>query len=609
MSKLITLNTKKNGVFDNYFEDTFMIPKNAEVALIKTLGVNVKYESKEFLIPPAIEAANYERDILRFCCDGVSVVISWKNLYDAYNILYEGAAVDIDVFLSATFRWTLDPLVGGNVVDSICEALSDKLTFYEIQPNCDIAYDINFGNKSTYTKFGVTSTYDTSKRLNPSTIDDYLTNIGFLNTYKGEATLLQGSLTTTANDTIIYSSSDIALNGGMLSFRVTNDHECKIGVSFDNHPQNSVTGNVTDPYIDFGIHVNANGANTYNIIRNNESIPGTQGFSGNNETFQIIFSRVNQPESSESSDYHAFLLQDYFPGGAGVGDYQDYTVARQQLFGGYNPHFMCDAPNSGTVVDNIKIIPAEEQDQECRTFMTEVKTSNAGTNIGVGGTTFRNSHSFILVNAASLDATERTQTLIFFQTLGLTSFTSDLTSRRLEQFESYANEDNNKLVIQTQLRAPIEMSQILWIPAAEPEDLDNYDPDDEKRDQLLPEPFPYLQFHMETLNTISFEGNYFKQNKSRQQNTATKVLMNIPVGTKKTLSEAFGGFPQSYITYDYETFTPYYVTLNNPEPIPVNQIKCRLATPKNFIVDFDDFDGTSDALCMLHFRKSLATED
>ncbi len=28
------------------------------------------------------------------------------------------------------------------------KSLSDKLIFYEIQPNCDIAYDINFGNKS-----------------------------------------------------------------------------------------------------------------------------------------------------------------------------------------------------------------------------------------------------------------------------------------------------------------------------------------------------------------------------------------------------------------------------------------------------------------------------
>ncbi len=57
MSKLITLNTKKDGVFDNYFEDTFTLPKNAEVALIKTLGMNVRFESKEYMIVPYITAA------------------------------------------------------------------------------------------------------------------------------------------------------------------------------------------------------------------------------------------------------------------------------------------------------------------------------------------------------------------------------------------------------------------------------------------------------------------------------------------------------------------------------------------------------------------------
>ena len=604
MSKLITLNTKKNGVFDNYFEDTFTIPKNAEVALIKTLGMNVKYESYEYLIPPPITPAHYTVDVLRFCCDGVNVNLNWKNIYNAYaSFDVPGLPAPESTFFSGNYRWTLNPSVGGNVVESICKALSDKLTFYEIQPNCDISYDVNYGAKPCYTKFGITSTYDTNKRLNPATIDDFIGNIGGLNVYKGNATTQAGSLTTTAADTVVYSGTNIAQNGGMLNFRVKNDKELKIGVTFDNQFTAVVAGTVTDPYIDFGVHVNANGANTYNIIRNNQSIPGTQGFTGGTETFSIVFSRVNQPESEDDSDYHAFLLQSYFPSGASQGDFQDFTVARQAMTGGYCPSFICDAPEDGTIVDNIKVIEAEAQDQECRTFMTRIQNP---TDVGVGGTAFRNSHSFILVNPSTLDDDERELTLVFFQTLGFLSFNSSKTATKNEQFESYANEDNNKLVIQTQLRSHIEKSQVIYIATNVPAPIDEYTP--EVNDKILPEPFPYLQFHMETLNTISLEGNYFKQDKSRQQNTATKVLMNIPVGDKKSLSESFG-FPQTYISYDYETYTPYYVALNNPEPIPVNQIKCRLATPKNIIVDFDNFDGTSDALCMLHFRKSLATEE
>ena len=87
MSQIITLNTKLDGTFDNYFEDTLKIGKQSEIALIKTISINVKYESYEFLNVPFIDAANYDVQCVRFCCDGVNVKLSWQDIYNAYSTL------------------------------------------------------------------------------------------------------------------------------------------------------------------------------------------------------------------------------------------------------------------------------------------------------------------------------------------------------------------------------------------------------------------------------------------------------------------------------------------------------------------------------------------
>ncbi len=493
--------------------------------------------------------------------------------------------------------------------------------FYDIRPNCEVSHSVNYRGNACYTRFGITSNYSTDKRLDPDGIDENLENIGNFVEYSGSADVLQGKITTTANDTIVYSATEIANNGGILNFTVAEDQEYRIGVCYTTNKEAIDGKTYKAPFIDFGIHVNVNGTGTYEIIRDNVSIEGTHGFE-TSETFQIVFSRVNQPESNDSSDYHAFLLQGHIPAG-GDADYYLNTVARQPMKGGYTPTFILDAPTSGAVVDNIKCIDANDQDQECRSFMTKIHTALGF--IGVGGTTFRNSHSYILVNSHELTLNERRGTKNFFNTLGLNEFNEtspgDAPDYKQENtyYASFANVNENKLVIQTKLNSSIELSQIIWNPTDAPSNTDYIEENPPASGNLtpqakadlkliLPEPYPYLQFHMETLDTISYEGNYFKQDFSRQQNTATRVLMNIPVGDKKQLAEEVG-YPETFTVYDYETYTPYYVALNNPEPIPVNQLKCRLATPKNHVISFDNLNETSDAVCMLHFRKSLATDE
>ena len=105
---------------------------------------------------------------------------------------------------------------------------------------------------------------------------------------------------------------------------------------------------------------------------------------------------------------------------------------------------------------------------------------------------------------------------------------------------------------------------------------------------------------MDDLSIITYEGN---EPNGRQQNTASKVLQNLPLNPdKKTiLNRAITGDYQSlYTSYDYEAYNPIYVSLHNTEPIMINQIKCRLSTPNNEGVSLE---ANKLANIMLHFRK------
>ena len=61
------------------------------------------------------------------------------------------------------------------------------------------------------------------------------------------------------------------------------------------------------------------------------------------------------------------------------------------------------------------------------------------------------------------------------------------------------------------------------------------------------------------------------------------------------------------LLFDTPPHILYYITLNNSEEIPMNQIKARLTTPDNTLVILDDDINTGNAVIMLHNRKELAT--
>jgi hypothetical protein len=170
------------------------------------------------------------------------------------------------------------------------------------------------------------------------------------------------------------------------------------------------------------------------------------------------------------------------------------------------------------------------------------------------------------------------------------------------------NELPTPLCIQTRPPADIEYKQYFYLPQAPPKNLDLYDPDEFV--SLFPEPLPYIQFHIESFDLISYEGNYQKGLESRQQNTATKVLQNIPRGEDRRINDPTElSVPTIFTVYDYEVFNPIYISLDNPNEININQIKARLATPKNELLKLDDISGSENAKVMIHIRKELATRE
>ena len=599
MSQLITLTTKNNGVFQNYFEDTIKIPAHSEVAFIKAIGLNMAYNEYNYITVPKIDGAFLDINILRVNIDGVNVAITWNMLRTATNKLRlqaDEVAVTEEVFFSGDYKWSIDPKDPGNIVDSICEALNSKLLFYHISPNCAYSRETLNGD-AKITHFGLTSNYVTHKRMsnkNQDFLDKYLKNIGNLTTYCGTATLQAGSIVTTATDTIVYSSSKIAINGGFVQFSLNSDKEVKVGVSFSNMGQNNnTTGTNQDLDFDFGIHYKFNGTGTYSVIRDGvetDEVLGTNGAPSNrpNDAFNIVFTRTAEPESTKTTGYTAFLLQGY-DALSGSDDWHNFIVARHEMSGGYCPTFMFQSPDADAKVVDIKIIPAEIQDLECRSFMDYL--DDTGGEIS-GGTAYRNCHSFFLKNSENMDELDRNNTRKFFVSLGFVNWCNE----RPRTYVSYpmVSRGSNQatqtpLIIKSRLEGPVESEK----------DVTNLR-------SLLPTGdivtgnavFSYLQLHMDDLNIISFEGN---EPNGRQQNTATKILTNLDLQDDVLIDDNESGGSQLFKNYDYEAFNPIYITLHNTEELNINQIRARLVGPKNEEVQLAKSGDRS--IIMIHIRK------
>lgn len=620
MSQLITINTKKDGIFDNYFEDTIKIPPRSEVAFIKTLGCNIKYSSYEYISTGFIDPDDYDKNIYRFCCDGVNVALSPRNIYDGYVKLSEpGQAVPIEDFWIPEFRWTLDATKSSNVCGAIAAALNERFIFYHFDPAPLISFKIGNSDLPIIQRFGLRSNYSNNDRLDPSTIDDYLENIQNLAVYKGSATLEEDKITSTADDTCVYSQTNLAINGGFVTFNVPNDKKSIVGISFtsiiNGMQDNTVTGS-SNPELDFAIHTNANGDGTYNILRRDpysnqiKEVPGvhtySRGVGVDSNNFTFLFSRTAEPEATQgSTEYTCFLLQGW-NSDDGAMDYEEYIVARQKMQGGYMPTFIAAKMENGAVIDAIQAIHEDVQDIESRVFVSKTDEPNDN-DVGRCGTTFRNTHTLILKNSPDVKATSRDTAERFAQELGFQMLNDDSQTRINDVSTTLGNELPTPLLIQTRPPTDIEYKQFYYLPSDPPPTLDLYDAGDRK---TFPEPLPYLQFHIESLDLVSYEGNYQKRLDSRQQNTATKVLQNIPRGEDRRINSPQDfKVPELYTVYDYEVFNPIYIALNNPSEIQFNQLQARLTTPNNQIVSLDLIDNSQDAKVMLHIRKELATDN
>ena len=615
MSQLITLTTKTDGTFDNYFEDTITFPPNCEVAFVKGLGLNVAYDSKEFLLVPRVDLDDRDKTILRLCIDGVNIGIQWEEIYDAYSVLMSRAVppgegpIEEELFFSGEYRWFLDPTQPANIIKTICKAFNDKFLFYELRPNGSISYEINKQGQPIISRFGITSTYSTNKRLGKLQ-EDYIDPILNLRVFDGAATVGNDSITATADNTYVYSNTQLALNGGMVSFQLnSSDKKGFVGLKFSSTP-GIQTGTGTNIELDYGIQINQDGPGTYRIIHNTNNKEGFNGFTpgGAVDTiFTFVLSRATGPETYiQQAEFTVYLLQGWDPL---VEDpeleFDKYIIDHFPVAAGFMPTFcVCDAENGFELLD-IHAIPSHRQDTEASSFATQVEEPGDFL-IGPGGTGFRNTHTFVLSNLGSMSFEGRQDTREFFNRLGFNTWTESNTRNTLSTV--LGNTLPTNLVISTQAPADIRYQNIIYLQNNPPNEIEFTDNIPEERKKILSETFPYLQFHIETLDAITYEGNFVKGSKSRQQNTAVKVLNSLPKQDIVQLTDFLVDDPSFFTNYDYEVFNPLYVALNNPTEIKLNQIKGRLVTPNNEIIALDTFENTPRAMIQLHVRKALATE-
>ena len=617
MSQLVSLYANNTsgagkGEFNNYFDNTFQIPPNSEVAFIKSNAINTQYYDYRFLTVPEITTLARTVNILEVCIDGVTVLISWLNLYNAlvrvYQLEYEG---DIPVtegnFFNGTFKWSLNPNEPGNCIQSICFAIEEQLEFYRIEPHCQYKVQ-GLSDASLFpSRFGITSIYSTNKRLNPEEIASDLENIGSLSVYTGSATLEAGKITTTSANTTVFSTKAIAINGGLVAWEIDTDKECKIGVSFDLPQYSGITGSDGTVDLDFGIHYKANGTGTYYIIRNGETTQGVLQADLNEDDekrFSIVFSRTSLPEAERTTSYTAYLLQGYqwasaVPNFVGAGDYENHIVARQEMEGGFMPTFIAEVIDDATVINNIYAIEATEQDRESRNFLDSVETEPLPDDtkaFAVGsGTIYRNAHAFSFRGDLEDDDKEQEaeETRKFFVRLGFVNFSisSQTNTEKYKCVEVLGNNLSTSLVISSECEADI---QDVVVYSTTP--LLTLTPNFNN----VITPYDFLQLHMDDLSIITYEGN---EPNGRQQNTASKVLQNLPINPDKKIilnRSLMNDYQSLFTSYDYEAYNPIYVSLHNTEPIMINQIKCRLATPDNESVKLE---SNKLANIMLHFRK------
>ena len=617
MSQLVSLYANNTsgagkGEFNNYFDNTFQIPPNSEVAFIKSNAINTQYYDYRFLTVPEITTLARTVNILEVCIDGVTVLISWLNLYNAlvrvYQLEYEG---DIPVtegnFFNGTFKWSLNPNEPGNCIQSICFAIEEQLEFYRIEPHCQYKVQ-GLSDASLFpSRFGITSIYSTNKRLNPEEIASDLENIGDLSVYTGSATLEAGKITTTSANTTVFSTKAIAINGGLVAWEIDTDKECKIGVSFDLPQYSGITGSDGTVDLDFGIHYKANGTGTYYIIRNGQTTQGVLQADLNEDDekrFSIVFSRTSLPEAERTTSYTAYLLQGYqwasaVPNFVGAGDYENHIVARQEMEGGFMPTFIAEVIDDATVINNIYAIEATEQDRESRNFLDSVETEPLPDDTkayAVGsGTIYRNAHAFSFRGDLEDDdkVQEAESTRKFFVRLGFVNFSisSQTTTEDYKCVEVLGNNLSTSLVISSECEADI---QDVVVYSTTP--LLTLTPNFNN----VITPYDFLQLHMDDLSIITYEGN---EPNGRQQNTASKVLQNLPINPDKKIilnRSLMNDYQSLFTSYDYEAYNPIYVSLHNTEPIMINQIKCRLATPDNESVKLE---SNKLANIMLHFRK------
>ena len=118
MSQLVSLYSQNKagnstGEFQNYFDNTFQIPANSEVAFIKGNAINTQFYDYRYLTVPKITTLARTVNILEVTIDGLTILLSWINLYNAlirsYQIEYPAEIpVDEGDFFNGTFKWSGD---------------------------------------------------------------------------------------------------------------------------------------------------------------------------------------------------------------------------------------------------------------------------------------------------------------------------------------------------------------------------------------------------------------------------------------------------------------------------------------------------------------------
>lgn len=623
--------TSDKAEFSNFLNDTLILPENSKVCLNKASFSIPFIVSRNIEFPFEGAAPDYTKTFFKVAINGVENDISYQEFYNAYNVLDTLQTVSIDELYNGIFPC---------FVDNLSTYISDAGTSYEIPSfmevvaqACDVSFDyykfssdiiteqtdlgIDFFNTSftvnginivqiknfrRIKSFGLIAQYYPQK-VTQTTITNYSFTAGNI---QGWTRPSDHNLTSSGGPDMALATMDIDPNGGYVSCKPTYGAGnlawgiSLIGKGAGNH-KFSVSANYDETLIDVGFTYSNNG--THNVF---QIIDGNQKFvynHGAGETVSILPNykpTTNSLRFNSATDYFYLLFRkgrtmngtteftiSIFQGNDDIDDSDNtkliYVAKRTLNSSEIRPQVLAFSNGAGNVLDDwgyiVKTTDSEYEDD----YQQLINTGN------LDGITSAN--SLILTPVLNPGTWEYERE--FWDKMGISQDQGTFNAKT-----EFRDDGWNKSI---KWDLPENIKKFYWIGKkyiSQILDLStnpNYISFNRGIDSFIEDIPREISISLMDSTINPKAGNYVKttsNNISAIYNTGTfnKVVNHI-----QTDKEDLDLIDNTTIDYVYEAFNLVYRKMENRQPIPMTQIKVKLAY-KNFQTDneqnIDNLDGT-----------------